>query len=64
MVPVALVGFVAVPADVKDVSLSNDVGDTVSVGVAAAVVDANTDVDSIIIKQSIEVIVICLGYTV
>jgi len=64
VVPVALVGFVAVPADVKDVSLSNDVGDTVSVGVAAAVVDANTDVDSIIIKQSIEVIVICLGYTV
>ena len=45
-------------------SVSNDVGDTVSVDVVAAVVDANTDVDSIIIKQSIEVIVICLGYTV
>ena len=52
------------PADVKDVSLSNDVGDTVSVGVAAVVVDANTDVNSIIIKQSIEVVLIYLGYTV
>jgi len=49
--PNSLVCVVVVPADDKDVDVSNAVGDTVGDGVAEVDVDIVTDVDSTTIKR-------------
>jgi len=59
----SLVFVVVVPADDKDVDVSNAVGDTVDDGVAAVDVDVVTDVDSTTVKHRHVMPVITVGYT-